>query len=310
MSKVLVVFGATGQQGGSVVNAVLNDSELSKQYKIRAISRNTTSDASKALESRGCEVVAANTDDPESLRLAMKGADTVFAMTNPDFQDVMGSELRQGRALVDAALAEKVHYYIFSTLPWVKKISGGKYTKVAGFDGKAETEEYIRKQPIRSAFISPGSFMQNYHSIMKPRKMEDGTYSIARHVSPKTQLPMIETTQDAGKFVAAILADPDKYEGKVFCAATKLYNMEQQAEILSKATGKKVVYQQIPDDVFKSFLPPGPISDGLMEMMSYQQDFGYYGADTEKLVAWAVENARGKVTTFEEYLENNPLVLE
>lgn len=310
MSKLLVVFGATGQQGGSIVNHVLNDPELSKQYKIRAITRDTTSESSKALAAKGCEVVAANPDDAQTLQPAMKGAHTVFAMNFPDFKDIMGSELRQGHAMVDAAVAEKVHYYIFSTLPWVKKISNGKYTKVAGFDGKAEVEEYIRKQPIKSAFFAPGSFMQNYHSMMKPRKMPDGTYSISRHVSPQTQLPMIDTTGDTGKFVGAILADPNKYEGQKFCAATKLYSMEQQAEILSKATGKNVVYAQMPDEVFKSFLPPGPYTEVLMEMMSYQQDFGYYGADTENLVAWAVKNARGKVTTFEEYLEQNPLVLE
>lgn len=39
MAKVLTVFGATGQQGGSVVEYVLNDPELFKKYKVRAITR-------------------------------------------------------------------------------------------------------------------------------------------------------------------------------------------------------------------------------------------------------------------------------
>jgi uncharacterized protein YbjT (DUF2867 family) len=39
MSKLLVFFGATGNQGGSVVNFVLNDPTLSKEYKIRAVTR-------------------------------------------------------------------------------------------------------------------------------------------------------------------------------------------------------------------------------------------------------------------------------
>lgn len=37
MSNVLAVFGATGQQGGSVINYALNDPKLSQEYKIRAI---------------------------------------------------------------------------------------------------------------------------------------------------------------------------------------------------------------------------------------------------------------------------------
>ncbi|KAK5079988.1 NmrA-like domain-containing protein 1 [Lithohypha guttulata] len=310
MSKLFVVFGATGQQGGSIVDHVINDSELSKQYTIRAVSRNATSDGAKQLSAKGVEVVTADPNDPPTLRPALEGAHIVFGMTFPDFRDVRNSEVRQGRAIIDAAVAGKAQYFIFSTLPWVSKISGGKYTKVAGFDAKAEVEEYIRQQPIRSAFFAPGSFMQNYHSVMKPRKTPDGTYSISRHVSPKTQLPMIDTVGDAGKFVGAILADLDKYEGKTFCAATKVYSMEEQAQILSKHTGKPVVYKQLPEDVFRSFLPNTGYTDILIQMMSYQQDFGYYGADTEELVAWAVKNARGEVTTFEEYLEKNPLDLE
>ncbi|KAK5072915.1 hypothetical protein LTR64_000675 [Lithohypha guttulata] len=294
MSKTLVVFGATGQQGGSVVDFVVNDPELSKEYNVRAVTRDITSQSAQALVAKGVEIVAANVDDEHTVRAALKGAHTVFAITVPDFKDIKGSETRQGRVMVDAAVSEGVKYYIFSTLPHVKEISGGKYTKVAGFDGKAEVEQYIRQQPIRSAFFAPGSFMQNYQQILKPRKMPDGTYSISRHVSPNTQLPMIETASDTGKFVGAILADPDN----------------QQAAILSEATGENVVYKQLPEDVFKGFLPPVPYADVLIEMMLYQQDFGYYGPNTEELVAWAADNARGKLTTFEEYLERNPLDLD
>ena len=310
MSKLLVVCGATGQQGGSVIDFVLNDSELSKQFKIRGITRDPSSSSAQSLQSKGVEVVAADVEDPASIQKAFVGAHTVFAMTSPDMRDTMASELRQGRTLVDAAVATDVQYYIFSTLPNVSKISGGKYTKVAGFDGKAITEEYIRTLPIRSAFFAPGSFMQNYHQIMKPRKGPDGTYSIARHVSPGTQLPMIDTAGDVGKWIGAILAEPDKFEGEVICAATKLVTMEEQAQILSKATGKEVVYKQLPLEVYKSFFPPAPYVDGLIEMMSYQEEFGYYGKDTESLVKWAADNARAKPTTFEEYLRKNPLVLD
>lgn len=310
MSKILVVCGSTGQQGGSVVDFVINDPELSKEYKVRGITRDNTSTGAQKLSSKGVEMISADSNDIESLRKAFRGAHTVFAMTSPDFVDIMGSELRQGRNLIDAAVAENVQYYIFSTLPNVSKLSSGKYTKVTGFDGKAITEEYIRSLPIKSAFFAPGSFMQNYHNVMKPRKGPDGIFSMARHVSPQTKLPMIDTAGDTGKWIGGILAEPEKFEGKTICAATKLYNMDEQAEILTRATGTQVIYKQIPAEVFKSFLPDPGYADVLLEMMSYQQDLGYYGPDTEKLVAWAAENARGKVTTFEEYLEKNPLVLE
>ena len=49
MEKIIVVFGATGQQGGAVVRAMLSD----KQYVIRGVTRNTESEASIRLKQQG-----------------------------------------------------------------------------------------------------------------------------------------------------------------------------------------------------------------------------------------------------------------
>jgi uncharacterized protein YbjT (DUF2867 family) len=311
MSKLLVVFGATGQQGGSVVHTVLNDPQLSKQYTIRGVTRDPTSSTAKALKEKGVDIVQADVDDETSISPTLKGAHTVFLTTAPSYNPAWkGSEWAQGKAIADAAVAQGVKYIVFSTLPHVKVLSGGKYTKVMGFDVKAELEDYIRKLPVQSAFFAPGSFMQNWLSNMKPQKSPDGDYVVARFVSPSTQLPLIDAAGDTGKFVGAILAEPEKYEGKVFCAATRLYTLEEIAEIFSKVTGKKVRYYQSSEEETLKHLPPAPIGPMLVEMMAYQQDFGYYGPGTKDVVAWAVEHARGEPITFEEFLEKNLPSLE
>lgn len=58
MSKLLTVFGATGNQGGSVIKAVLADAVLSRDFKIRGITRNVSKPAAQALAARGVQVVA------------------------------------------------------------------------------------------------------------------------------------------------------------------------------------------------------------------------------------------------------------
>ncbi|KAE8443655.1 hypothetical protein EG329_001513 [Mollisiaceae sp. DMI_Dod_QoI] len=309
MSKTLVVFGATGQQGGSVINYVLKDPELSQKYKIRAITRDVNSEKAKQLKEK-VEVVQGDVLDRASLETALTGAHTIFSMTTPSFTpDGFEIEYNNAKTIADVAVENGVEYIIFSTLPPVKEISGGKYTKVTAFDAKAEAEKYIRGLPIKSAFYSPGGFMENFQSqtFLAPRKAPDGTWIMARHTSPKTQVPLIDAVGDTGKFIGAILAEPDKYEGKTFCAAQALYNMEEIAAAMSKATGKTVIYKQISIEEFKESLPFA--ADIFDEAFRYQDEFGYYGPDSEDLVAWAVANARGRLSTLEEYLEAHPLQL-
>lgn len=81
MSKLLVVFGATGNQGGSVIRSVLEDVELSKQFKIRGVTRDPSKADAQELQKKGVEMVKADVEDKESLRNAVKGANTVFAVT-------------------------------------------------------------------------------------------------------------------------------------------------------------------------------------------------------------------------------------
>ncbi|MCJ1377824.1 hypothetical protein MMC17_000920 [Xylographa soralifera] len=312
MSKILAVFGATGQQGGSVINYVLDDPVLSQKYKIRAITRDVNSEKAKQLKEK-VEVVEGDVLNRASLEIALTGANTVFAMTTPSFgPDGLGIEYNSGKTIADVAVEKGAEYIIFSTLPPVKEISGGKYTKITPFDAKAKAEQYIRGLPIKSAFYLPGYFMENFHlqSLFTPQEASDGTWVLARHVSPKTQFPLIDAVGDTGKFVGAILAETDRYEGNTFCAATALYSLEEIVAIMSKATGKTVVYKQIPLEEFKKSLSfmVGMV-DFYVEGFSYMEEFGYCGPDSKDLVAWAVANARGRLSTFEEYLEAHPLQL-
>lgn len=310
MSQILAVFGATGHQGRSVINYVLNDPELSQKYKIRAITRDVNSEKAKQLQGK-VEVVHGDVVDRASLETVLTGAHTVFAMTTPSFgPDALEVEFNNGKRIADVAVEKGVEYIIWSTLPSVTEISGGKYTAVTPFDAKSKAEQYIRDLPIKSAFYAGGFFMENLkeQAFLAPRKDPDGTWVLARHISSKTLLPYIDAVGDTGKFIGAILAEPDKYEGKTFCGAAALYSLEELAAILSKATGKTVVYRQIPLEDFKKTLPF--MVDLFADAFSAQEEYGYFGLETEKLVAWAAENARGKLTTLEEYLETHPLQLE
>ncbi|KAJ5826820.1 hypothetical protein N7447_003583 [Penicillium robsamsonii] len=311
MSKTLAIFGATGQQGSSVLNHVLNDPELSQQYKIRAITRDSTSEKAQQLKEKGdIEVVDGDVADPASLAKALAGVHTVFAMTTPDISpDAFNVEVGNAKRIADTAVEQGVDYFIWSTLPSVRDLSNGKYISVVPFDAKAAAEDYIRTLPIKSAFVSLGSFMENLQAqtFLAPKQAADGTYVLARHTSPKAQFPLIDAVGDTGKFVGAVLAEPEKFQGKRLHCATKLYTVEEIAALLSKSSGKTIVVQQISTDEFKAGLPF--FQDVFAEGFSFMDDYGYFGPGSEELVAEAAAVARGKLSTFEEYLERHPFQL-
>ncbi|KAI2603906.1 uncharacterized protein GGS25DRAFT_506113 [Hypoxylon fragiforme] len=306
MSKILAVFGATGQQGSSVVNYVLNDPELSKVYKIRAITRDVDSQKVQKLKGKA-EIVYGDVHDRASLETALTGVHTVFAMTVPSWgPGAVEAEYNSGKTIADVAVEKGIKYIIFSTLPSVTEISGGKFTSMTPFDAKAKIEKYIRSLPVKSAFYAPGGFMENFQAMpfMTPQKTADGTWAITRHISPKTKIPLVDAIGDTGKFIGAILAAPDKYAGKTFYAGI-MYSQEEIASAIAKATGKTVVYKQVSPEELRKTLP-AVMADNFLEAFGFQEEFGGFGPESEEKAAWSTANARGRLTTLEEYLEAHP----
>lgn len=309
MSKILSVFGATGTQGSSVVNNVLSNPILSKQYSIRAITRDPASSAAVALASK-VSVVQGDLSDRASLTVALKGTHTVFIVTTPSFgPSAVDDEFQTVKTAVDVAVEQGVEYIIFSTLPSITELSGGKLTAVTAFDAKAKIEAYIRSLPIKSAFVSGAFFMENLQSqpFLAPKKAEDGTWVLERPMPGTTLLPYIDATGDLGKFVGAILAEPERLEGKRLCAAQGLYALEELCAIMSKATGEKVVFKQISMEAFKAGMPF--MQDLFADAMAGLEEFGYWGPETKELIKWGAEQVGGKLTSLEEFLVKHPLKL-
>ena len=100
---IIVVFGATGKQGGSVIETILADPSTKSKYKLRGVTRDVSKPASKALTEQGVEMVAADMDDEAAVIKAIQGAYGVFAVT--DYWAKMDGplEIRQGKKMVDAA---------------------------------------------------------------------------------------------------------------------------------------------------------------------------------------------------------------
>ncbi|KAL9615220.1 MAG: hypothetical protein Q9167_000314 [Letrouitia subvulpina] len=117
MAKILTVFGATGAQGGSLVNYVLSHPSLSSMYSIRGVTRDPSKAAAITLRDKGVEVVQADADDPPSVQKAVTGSYAVFSMTNFWEKASAAVEISQGRGIAEASVAAGVKLLIWSSLP-------------------------------------------------------------------------------------------------------------------------------------------------------------------------------------------------
>src|SRR5260370_8794203 len=134
--KLIAVIGATGQQGGGVVRAL----QASSQFKVRALTRNP--DKHRELAD---EVVEGDLNRPETLKAAFEGAHGVFLVTN--FREAGTDELKQATAPIRAAKDTGVKHFIWSTLPDVEAISGGKLN-VPHFTGKAKINRLVKNRRV------------------------------------------------------------------------------------------------------------------------------------------------------------------
>jgi hypothetical protein len=72
--KLITVFGSTGNQGGSVVRAILSHPKLSQEWKVRGITRNPSGGSAQKLIAQGVEMVAVSLTFPFHSCLPVDGS--------------------------------------------------------------------------------------------------------------------------------------------------------------------------------------------------------------------------------------------
>jgi uncharacterized protein YbjT (DUF2867 family) len=258
MNKTILVFGATGAQGGSVARNLL----ARGRFAVRALTRNGSSAAAQELRALGAEIVEGDLDDIESLRKAVEGCYGVYGVTN--FWEHFAKEEQQGRNLVEAVAEADVKHFIFSTLPPIAKETGGKL-RSPHFDLKAEHEEYARKLGIPSTFVHVPFYYENFLYFFPPRPAGEGTFAFG---FPQGDTPLAAmSVEDVGHVVAPMFEQPDIFVGKVIKLAGDQLPAAKYAEVMSLRTGADIRYNYVPREVFAALGFPG--AEDLADMFEY-----------------------------------------
>ncbi|SPO01986.1 probable NmrA family transcriptional regulator [Cephalotrichum gorgonifer] len=305
MSKILTVFGATGNQGGSVIQAVLADPILSKEYKIRGITRDTSKASAQALVKKG-----ANMGSKASLADVIRDSYAVFLVTTPDFMSGGGTQEQvHGKNVADVAEQFGVKHLVYSSLLHVTESTGGRLKHVVHFDDKAEVERYIRSKGIPSTFVLPGYFMTNFTKLQMIKKGEDGVYTLAYPVSDKAKFPLFDVESDMGKYVVAALRQEGRAQGKQILAAADYYTPSRIISEFEEVIGKPARFVQIDSDTYRRFLP-GPLADEMLENHLFIEEPGYYKGQDLKESLDMLNDIGLKPTTWKDFLFVNRAAFE
>jgi uncharacterized protein YbjT (DUF2867 family) len=278
--KIIAVMGATGAQGGGLIRAILADP--SGGFAARAITRDVNSDKAKELAKLGAEVVAADVDNPESLKKAFEGAYGAFCVTFFWAHFSPEKEIAHAAAMAQAAKHANVQHVIWSSLEdtrkWVPLSDNrmptlqGKY-KVPHFDAKGEADEKFKALGLPLTILLTTFYWDNaIYFGMGPQRGADGKLTLTLPMADKKLAGI--AADDIGKCAYGIFKAGREWIGKTVGISGDQLTGEQMAAAYTKALGEPVRYNAVPWDVYRGFGFPG--AEDLGNMFQFYCDFGDY----------------------------------
>jgi len=277
-ARKLLITGATGKQGGAVIDALLSHPS-GHPYEIYALTRSTTSRKAQALASKPkVSLVQGNLDDCDAIFSQISKPWGVFSVQLPIPNAKV--EERRGKALADAAAAAGVEHFVYTSADrGGTSKSDADPTKVAHFASKYNIEKHIQQvaalspQKMDWTILRPVAFMEN----LTPDFLGKAFATMWRLNGVDRKLQLI-TTKDVGKIAADVFLNPQRYRGKAISLA---------GDALSPAEANSIFKQQIGYDMplTYDFVAQGlkwALYEQLGSMFDWFKEVGF-GADGEKL---------------------------
>ncbi len=254
-NKVIVVTGATGNQGGAVVKHLMNSG-----FTIKAVSRNLQSQSADRLRQQGVEVVYGDLDKPETLTPILKGAYGVYSVQN-NWTSSIEIEIAQGMVLADAAKMAGVQHFVYSSVGGAERKTG-----IPHFDSKREIERHILNIGLPYTFIRPAFFIENFMATGSFAFINWSLLSWALKKNRKLQMVAVD---DIGAFAALVFSRPAQYLEKGVELAGDEKTFKQIKAIYTQVMGQNPRYLTLPAWLF------APMSKEMSTMFTWFKQEGF-----------------------------------
>jgi uncharacterized protein YbjT (DUF2867 family) len=235
--RTILVIGATGRQGGASARRLLE-----RGFPVRALVRDPSVSAARALAERGAHLVTGDLDDRTSIQRALDGAYGVHSV-QAYMPKAPEQEIRQGTLVVDAARRAGVQHFVYSSAAGANRHIGIPETQ-----SKWTIEEHLRSSGLPATILRPAYFMNNFE-FMKPWIL-GGTWSMS--LPAERSMQMI-AADDIGSFIALAFTRPAEFIDRALEIAGDELTMLQVAETFSRVIGRPVSFNQLPIEQTRAF---------------------------------------------------------
>jgi len=277
---MILITGASGNAGGAVLREVLkNGSGVRAMY-------HSKEDCAKVPQ--GATAVIADFADQQSLSRALEGVDTVYLVCSPVRELV---ELESN--MIDACRESGVKHIVLNSA-----LGAGDFAKsVPSWHRKVEDK--LKRSGMDFTILRPNGFMQNLIAYFASSIRAEGAFYQSTGSAKVSHIDV----RDIAVAAAKILSSPAHHSRKIYeLNGPEALSYAEIAEKISKATGRKVKYVDIPPDAQRKALLDMGMPDFLVTALLELQE--YYASGKASTVDGTLESLIHRVpTTMDEFLK-------
>ena len=266
------VAGINGQVGGATARHL-----LARGRQVRALVR----DPHKAARwsQKGVEVRSGDLNDPAAFAAALEGVEGAFLMMLPTMAPAPG--FPEARATI-ASFTEALRRAPPPRLAVLSSFGSHQNSGLGNITSTHMLEEALRDVPFPSAFVRPGSFIENYTYGLQQAEAT-GAFDI--FLAPTTRGVPMAATDDIGREIARLLAEG--WEGKTIVELGSRVSPNDLAQAMGEVLGRPVQVRATPREHWAAALgsmglpagSAGPYEEMMDSINSGWIDFGVPGAE-------------------------------
>jgi uncharacterized protein YbjT (DUF2867 family) len=241
MSRTIIVTGATGRQGGAVINALLGS-----DFEILALTRDKSSHPAQKLIAKSSNIKLIQ-GDLDNVAAIFENAKHISRNPIWGVYSVQGKvagpdktiEETQGKGLIDAALAANVQFFVYSSVDRGGDRSSNNPTPVPHWATKHNIEKHLESKTAGTSMkyfvLRPTAFMESLTDDFMGKAFVSSWKQVL-----KDKPMQLVAVKDVGWFAANAFKHPEEWAGRYLSLAGADVSYAQANDIFKVRFGREM----------------------------------------------------------------------